>query len=62
MSAKRLQELEEMGTRLQATARALPEGPDRSDALREIDGFRVQIAALHRVDARLAEIGLKATE
>jgi hypothetical protein len=62
MSTARLQELEASLASLLVTARALPEGPDRNDALREIEGFRVRIAALHRVDARLAEIGLRATE
>ena len=60
MSTARLQELEETVASLLATARALPLGQDRDDALREIEGFRAQISALHRVDARLAEVGLKA--
>jgi hypothetical protein len=62
MSTARLQELEEAVASLLATARALPLGQDRDDALREIEGFRAQITALHRVDARLAEVGLKTKE
>jgi hypothetical protein len=60
MSSARLQELEETAASLFAAASALPLGPQRDEALREIEGFRVQIAALHRVDARLAEVGLRA--
>ena len=62
LSTVRLHELEETVVSLLATARALPLGQDRDDALREIEGFRAQISALHRVDARLAEVGLKAKE
>jgi hypothetical protein len=62
MSTARLQEMEETVASLLTTARALPLGQDRDDALREIEGFRAQITALHRVDARLAEVGLKAKE
>jgi hypothetical protein len=40
MRAARLQELEEMMTKLQATARALPSGPDRHNILQEIGKFR----------------------
>jgi hypothetical protein len=62
MSTARLQELEESVASLLAAARMLPVGQDRDDAFREIEGFRAQITALHRVDARLAEVGLKAKE
>jgi hypothetical protein len=48
MRATRLQELEEMGTKLQATAHELPSGQDRHNALREIGRFRARIAALQR--------------
>jgi hypothetical protein len=46
MRAARLQELQEMAAKLLATARELPSGQDRHNALREIGRFRVQIAAL----------------
>jgi hypothetical protein len=55
----RLQELEEIVAKLTFTARAMPLGRHREGALREIEGFRVQLAALHR---RLAEVGLKVKE
>jgi hypothetical protein len=48
MRTGRLQELEELAMRLLATARELPPGPSRHDALQLIGKFRVQIAALHR--------------
>ena len=41
-----LQELQEMADKLLATARNLPSGQDRHNALREIRSFRVRIAAL----------------
>ena len=50
MRAARLQELEEMGTKLQATALGLPLGQDRHNALREIERFRARITALHAFD------------
>jgi hypothetical protein len=59
MRATRLQELEEMGTKLQATAHELPSGQDRHNALREIGRFRARIAALQGADLRPAR-GLKA--
>ena len=43
MRAARLQELQEMAAKLLATARELPSGQDRHNALREIVRFRVQI-------------------
>jgi hypothetical protein len=46
MRAARLQELQEMAAKLLATARELPSGQDRHNALREIGRFRVRIAAL----------------
>jgi hypothetical protein len=46
MRATKLQELEEMATRLLAIARKLPPGPDRQSILREIGRFRAQIFAL----------------
>jgi hypothetical protein len=56
MRAARLQELEEMGAKLQTTARNLPSGPDRHNILREIGRLRAQVAALQGTDLR----GLKA--
>jgi hypothetical protein len=52
MRATRLQELEEMGSKLQATAQALPPGQDRHNALREIGRFRERIVALQGADLR----------
>jgi hypothetical protein len=62
MSAASLQEIQEIAPRLTVTARALPAGKHREGALREIEGFCVQIAALHHVDARLGEVELKVKE
>jgi hypothetical protein len=59
MRTARLQELEEMGTKLQATARNLPPGQDRHDALREIVRFRARIVALQRREMPSAHRGLK---
>ena len=42
----RLKELEEMAANLQATARELPPGQDRYNALREIGRFRARITGL----------------
>jgi hypothetical protein len=41
-----MQDLEEMVTGLLETARRLPPGSERHDALKEIGTFRVRIAAL----------------
>jgi hypothetical protein len=60
VTAARLQELEEMATKLLATARALPSGQDRHNALREIGKFRVQIVALKGTDLLRLQLGLKA--
>jgi hypothetical protein len=60
MRAARLQELEEMGTKLQATARALPPGQDRHNALQEIARFRARITGLQHPDLRSARRELKA--
>ncbi len=46
MREARLQELEEMATKLLATARELPSGQDRHNALREIARFRARIGAV----------------
>jgi hypothetical protein len=54
MRAAKLQELEEMGTRLQATAHALPSGPDRHNILQEIGRFRAQIVAMQGADLQPA--------
>ena len=58
MRAARLQELEEMGTKLQAAALELPSGQDRHNALREIERFQARITALHAFDSRQAHGGL----
>ena len=65
MREARLQELEEMAKKLLATARALPPGQDRHNALCEIGRFHAQIAILQGADLhpeRLhpARLGLKA--
>ncbi len=54
MRAARSQKLEEMGTKLQATALELPLGQDRHNALREIERFRMRITALHAFDSSRA--------
>jgi hypothetical protein len=59
MRAARLQELEEMAAKLLATARDLPSGQDRHNALREIGRFRARIAALEATDLRPARLGPK---
>jgi hypothetical protein len=48
MRPARLRELEAMAAKLSATARKLPLGQDRQDALRQIAKFRDQIAALKK--------------
>ena len=62
MRAAKLQEMEEMGTELQASARRLPSGITRDNMLQEIGRFRAQIAALQGADLRPAEQGLKAKQ
>ena len=60
MSAAGLQELEELGAlgvKLLATARELPLGPDRDNALQLIGRFRVQIATLQSRLQTLLEAG-----
>jgi cytochrome c556 len=49
MRAAKLQELEEMAAELLATARKLPSGQDRHNALQEIGRFRARITALQRL-------------
>ena len=58
MRVARLQELEEIAAKLLATARELPSGQDRHNALREIGRFRVRISALQAFDLRRANEGL----
>ena len=48
MRAARLKELEEMAAKLLETARQLPSGQDRHNALREIERFRARITVLQR--------------
>jgi hypothetical protein len=60
MSTAGLQELEELqalGVKLLATARELPQGPDRDNALQLIGRFRVQIATLQSRLRTLLEAG-----
>ena len=47
--ATRLRELEAMAAKLLETARKLPSGQDRHNALREIERFRARITALQRL-------------
>jgi len=49
MRAARLKELEEMAAKLLETARMLPSGQGRHNALREIERFRARITALQRL-------------
>jgi hypothetical protein len=60
MREARLQELEEIAAKLLATARNLPSGQDRHNAIREIGRFHARIAALKFTD-RSARLGLKAS-
>ena len=48
MRAARLKELEEIAAKLLETARKLPSGQDRHNALQEIERFRARITALQR--------------
>jgi hypothetical protein len=50
MIEARLQEMEEIAEALLATARQLPPGQQRDDALLEIGSFRGQIAALKNAE------------
>jgi hypothetical protein len=52
MRAARLKELEEMAAKLLETARQLPSGQDRHNALQEIERFRARITALQPLDLR----------
>ena len=54
MTVTGIRELEEMAVRLEATARKLPQGPNRDDLLRDIARFRAQLVAM------LPSEGLKA--
>jgi hypothetical protein len=60
MRATKLQELEEMAAKLLASARKLPPGQDRHNALEEVGRFRARIAGLRRADLRSAGRRLKA--
>jgi hypothetical protein len=57
MRAARLKELEEMAAKLLETARKLPSGQARHNALQEIERFRARITALQRLDLRSAHRG-----
>jgi hypothetical protein len=60
MRATRLQELEDMATRLLATVRQIRPGQERHDVLEQIGKIRLQIAALKGADLRPAQMELKA--
>jgi hypothetical protein len=60
MSAARLKELQEMAASLLVTARELPPGQDRHNALQEIGRFRTRIIGLQRQDLRSTHRKLKA--
>jgi hypothetical protein len=60
MTAERLNELKEMAAKLLETARELPPGQDRDNALQEIARFRARIIGLQRQDLRSAQRKLKA--
>jgi hypothetical protein len=55
----KMQDLEEIAAKLLVTARKLPPGQDRHNALQEIGRFRARITGLHRADLRPTR-GLKA--
>jgi hypothetical protein len=52
MTTTRLQELEEMGLKLQASARKLPPGPERDSLLQDVGKFRAQIVAMRNHNSR----------
>lgn len=54
---KEIQDLEAMAAKLLKTARKLPSGQDRNNALQEIEGFRARITALQRLNLRSAHRG-----
>jgi hypothetical protein len=57
MKTATLQELHELAAKLLATARKLPPGQDRHNALREVGKFRLKITNLQRHYVREAEAG-----
>jgi hypothetical protein len=60
MRMAKLKELGEMAAKLLKTARKLPPGQDRYNALQKIRRFRVRITDLERPDLQSAHRGLKA--
>ena len=50
-----MQDLEEMIERLLETARKLPPGPERQDALKEVGRFRVRLDAISKKSNSLSE-------
>jgi DNA-directed RNA polymerase alpha subunit len=54
----KLEELAEMAAKLLETARKLPPGQDRHNALQEVGRLRVRITGLERPDLRSAHRGL----
>jgi len=60
MRAARLQELEDMATRLLATVRQIPPGQVRHEVLEQIGKIRIRIAALQPPNSPPARRGSKA--
>jgi len=60
VTAARLKELEEMAAKLLETARKLPPGQDRHNALQEIGRFRTRITGLQHQEMRSPHRALKA--
>ena len=48
MSAEGMLELDEMATKLEATARKLPQAPERDELLRDLERFRERLVELGR--------------
>ena len=46
MSAEGMLELDEMPTKLEATARKLPQAPERDELLRDVERFRARLVEL----------------
>ena len=58
MTTQQLQDLEQLAAELLETARKLPPGPDRQDALKRVGSFVIQIASMQRSPA-LRKIEIK---
>ena len=48
MTTQKLQDLEQLAAELLDTARKLPQGPDRQDALKKVGSFITKIASIQR--------------